>query len=362
MKKQLLILLAAIGFSNTNYGQAPKYSNEFLSIGVGADALAMSNAFIAKSNNVTSGYWNPAGLNRIESNMQIGYMHNEYFAGIAKYDYGALASRIDATTVIGFTPLLRLGVDDIPDTSELIDNNGNINYDRVKSFSAADYAFIFSYAKQTSIEGLSYGANAKLIHRKVGEFGNAWGFGLDAGIQYNLGKWQFAAMGRDITSTFNAWSFNTEKFQDVFTITGNEIPSNSLEITLPKLILGIGRTLDFSDKLSLYSEIDIDITFDGMRNVLIKSDPISIDPHMGVELGYNEFAFLRLGVGNIQQITNFDYSKSTVLQPNMGLGIKLKSFSIDYALTNIGQTTGLLSNVFSLVIDINKKNVKEEQN
>ena len=362
MKKQLLILLAAIGFSNTIYGQAPKYSNEFLSIGVGADALAMSNAFIAKSNNVTSGYWNPAGLNRIKSNMQIGYMHNEYFAGIAKYDYGALASRIDATTVIGFTPLLRLGVDDIPDTSELIDNNGNINYDRVKSFSAADYAFIFSYAKQTSIEGLSYGANAKLIHRKVGEFGNAWGFGLDAGIQYNLDKWQFAAMGRDITSTFNAWSFNTEKFQDVFTITGNEIPANSLEITLPKLILGIGRTIDFSDKLSLYPEIDLDITFDGMRNVLIKSDPISIDPHMGVELGYNEFAFLRLGIGNIQQITNFDYSKSTVLQPNMGLGIKLKSFSIDYALTNIGQTTGLLSNVFSLVLDINKKSIKEEQN
>ena len=132
-------------------------------------------------------------------------------------------------------------------------------------------------------------------------------------------------------------------------------------LILLSIISGVPTTI-ISEKLALYSEIDLDITFDGMRNVLIKSDPISIDPHMGIELGYNEFAFLRLGIGNIQQITNFDYSKSTVLQPNMGLGIKLKSFSIDYALTNIGQTTGLLSNVFSLVIDINKKNVKEEQN
>ena len=142
MRNQLLLFFLSLFYlTYSAYSQAPKYSNEFLSIGVGADALAMSNAFIAKSNNVTSGYWNPAGLNKIESNMQIGYMHNEYFAGIAKYDYGALASRIDATTVIGFTPLLRMGVDDIPDTSELIDNNGNINYDRVKSFSAADYCY-----------------------------------------------------------------------------------------------------------------------------------------------------------------------------------------------------------------------------
>ena len=97
-----------------------------------------------------------------------------------------------------------------------------------------------------------------------------------------------------------------------------------------------------------------------MRNVLIKSDPVSIDPHWGFELGFNEFAFLRFGLGNLQQVTNFDHSKTTVVQPNIGLGIQLKSFAIDYALTNIGQNTGLLSNVFSLKIDINKKKVTEE--
>jgi hypothetical protein len=326
---------------------------------VGAPALGMSNSYIARTTDVTSGYWNPAGLLGVKSNLQIGYMHNEYFAGIAKYDYGAIAARIDATTGIGFTPLLRLGVDDIPDTSELIDATGNINYDRIKSFSAADYAFIFSYAKTSPIENLNYGANFKVIHRKVGEFANAWGFGLDVGVQYQLNQWKFAAMGRDITSTFNAWSFNTEKLEEVFTITGNEIPENSLEITLPKLILGAGRTTNFTENLSLYSEIDLDITFDGMRNVLIKSNTISLDPHLGIELGYGGFAFLRGGVGYIQQITDFDGSKKTVFQPNMGLGIKIKSFSIDYALTNIGESTGLLSNVFSLTMDINKKPIPE---
>ena len=353
--KLSLFPLACLLLAGSTFAQAPKYSNEFLAIGVGARALAMGNSSIANVDDVTAGYWNPAGLNELKSDLQIGYMHSEYFAGIAKYDYGAIAARIDETTVIGFTPLLRLGIDDIPDTSELIDANGNINYDRIKSFSAADYAFIFSYAKKSKIEGLSYGGNAKVVHRKVGEFATAWGFGLDIGAQYQVGTWKFRAVGRDITSTFNAWSFNTEKLADVFTLTGNEIPENSLEVTLPRIILGAGKMFKFSEKFSLYSELDLDVTLDGKRNVLIKGNPISIDPHMGIELGYGGFAFLRAGVSNIQQTQNLDQEFSYNMQPNMGLGVKLKSIHIDYALTNVGQNVGLLSNVFSLKLDINKK-------
>ena len=62
---------------------APKYSNEFLSIGVGANSLGMSNASVAGVNDVTAGYWNPAGLTEVKDILQIGAMHAEYFAGIA---------------------------------------------------------------------------------------------------------------------------------------------------------------------------------------------------------------------------------------------------------------------------------------
>ena len=354
-RKLSIPALSCLLLAGSAYGQAPKYSNEFLAIGVGARSLAMANSCIANVNDVTAGYWNPAGLNGLTTDIQIGYMHNEYFAGIAKYDYGALAARVDETTVIGFTPLLRLGVDDIPDTSELIDADGNINYDRIKSFSAVDYAFIFSYAKTSKIEGLTYGGNAKVIHRKVGEFATSWGFGLDIGAQYEKGTWKFGAVGRDITSTFNAWSFNTEKLADVFVVTGNEIPENSLEITLPKILLGVGKQFTFSKKFTLYSEIDLDVTLDGKRNVLISGNPISIDPHIGIELGYGGFAFLRGGVGYIQKVQNMDQEERYTMQPNMGLGVKIRSLYIDYALTNVGQSVGLLSNVFSLKIDINKR-------
>ena len=95
--------------------------------------MGMSDAFVAHTEDVTAGNWNPASLTAIEKDVKIGYMHNDYFAGIAKYDYGAIAARIDNTTVIGITPLLRVGVDDIADTTELFDADGNPNYDRIKS-------------------------------------------------------------------------------------------------------------------------------------------------------------------------------------------------------------------------------------
>ncbi len=342
-------------------GQAPKYSNEFLSIGVGARALGMSNSVIASTGDATSGFWNPAGLTNIQGNMQVAAMHSEYFAGIGKYDYGCVAAPIDKTAVIAFS-LIRFGVDDIPDTTQLIDADGNVNYDRISSFSAADYAFLFSYARKSKYVGLTYGGSVKIMYRNVGSYANAWGFGVDAGMQYQKGNWKLGAMVKDVTSTFNAWSFNTDALADVFKITGNEIPSNSLEVTLPKVLLGIGRSITVYRKFSALPELDMDVTFDGQRNVLVSNNPVSIDPHLGLELGYDNFIFLRAGVGNIQQVKDFDGSKSRIYQPSMGIGIKIKNLTIDYALTNINglgannsaTDAGLYSNVFSLKLDFYK--------
>ena len=178
MKKLTLFAIAILCFVQLSYAQAPKYSNEFLSIGVGARALGMSGANVALTNDATSAYWNPAGLVLKEGDIQVALMHNEYFAGIAKFDYGTLAIPIDNTRTVGIS-VIRFAVDDIPDTIDLIDKDGNINYDRLRSFSTADYAFLFTYSKKTNKEGLRYGGNVKVVHRKVGEFANAWGFGLD---------------------------------------------------------------------------------------------------------------------------------------------------------------------------------------
>jgi hypothetical protein len=163
-------------------------------------------------------------------------------------------------------------------------------------------------------------------------------------------------VGKDITSTFNAWSFNTENLETVFSQTGNEIPENGLELTLPRLILGAAYRARISEKLSARPSMDLDITFDGKRNVPVKSDVVSVDPKLGVEFSYNEIVFLRAGIGNIQTVKNIDASTSTIAQPNLGLGLRLKNVTIDYALTNIGNSSSsLYSNVFSLRLNIVRK-------
>ena len=191
-----------------------KYSNEFLNIGVDAAALGMSNAVTAQSSDVNSGYWNPAGILQLEDK-QIALMHANYFANIAQYDYAGFAMPIDDRSAWGIS-LIRFGVDDILNTTQLIDSQGNIDYNRISLFSTADYGVTFSYARKLPVEGFNYGVNAKIIRRVIGDFASSWGFGLDAGIQFsNDNGWAFGLMARDITTTFNSWAIDEDKLADI---------------------------------------------------------------------------------------------------------------------------------------------------
>lgn len=339
-----------------------KYSNEFLNIGVGARALGMGNANIASVDGVNAGYWNPSGLLRQKNDLEIGLMHAEYFAGIAKYDYMGGSKRIDSLSVAGLS-ILRFGIDNIPNTLDLIDANGNVDYNRISTFNAVDFAMLLSYARKLpQLKGVDVGGNFKIIRRKLGDFGGAWGFGLDAGATYEYKKWRFAAMGRDITGTFNAWSFNLDEKQiATFQQTGNEIPTTSLEITTPKLILGASRKFLFwKERISVLGELNLINTFDGKRNTVVKTGFWSMEPALGTEIGYKGVIFLRGGFGNIQkQLNDKADGYITTFQPNFGVGVKYKIFSLDYALTDIGdRSIALYSNIFSLKIELNNKNKK----
>jgi hypothetical protein len=141
---------------------------------------------------------------------------------------------------------------------------------------------------------------------------------------------------------------------EVFAVTGNELPENSLELTMPRLMLGGAREIHMSEKFTMLAELDADITFDGKRHVLIGTNFMSIDPHIGFEFDYRKIIFLRLGMCNIQLIPDFDKNKSFDFQPSLGLGVRLKNFVIDYALTDLGdQSIALYSNVFSLAYSFN---------
>ncbi|QDO95752.1 PorV/PorQ family protein [Formosa sediminum] len=323
-----------------------------MNIGVDAAALGMSNSVTSQTSDVNSGYWNPAGLIHLEDN-QLALMHSSYFANIASYDYAAYAMPIDNQSAMGIS-LIRFGVDDILDTTQLIDDEGNINYDRIQLFSTADYGVTFSYSrKPTFAEGLSFGVNAKVIRRIIGEFANSWGFGIDVGIQYQTASWNFGIMARDITTTYNAWQINEDKYQtiqDAIDGQNQELPETT-EITIPKLQLGISKLFEFHYDYSLETAIDLQMRFEE-NNDIISSSTISINPSFGLEFGYLDMVYLRGGMGNFQNELQLDNTEKLSFQPSFGVGFKYRGIQVDYAFTDIGdQSVALYSNVFSLKLD-----------
>ena len=329
-----------------------KYSNEFMNIGVDASSISMSGAVTSSINDVNSGYWNPAGLTAVEQG-EISLMHSNYFANIANYNYVAYAKPIDNQSAIGLS-MIRFGVDDILDTTQLIDDQGNINYDRINLFSAVDYGFIISYARKMLTKEISYGINTKIIRRIIGDFASSWGFGLDIGLQLKTSNnWRFGLMARDISTTYNSWSINETRLIDIQNaIDGqNQDVPNSTEITIPKIQLGISKLHNINYDYSLLTSFDLIMKFE-QNNNLISSEFVSINPAIGLELGYTDSAFLRLGIGNFQNEIGFDNSANLTFQPNFGIGFKFNNLEIDYAFTDIGdQSVALYSNIFSLKID-----------
>jgi len=329
-----------------------KYSNEFMSIGVDAAAMGMSNAVTASTSDVNSGYWNPAGLVNL-GDMQASLMHASYFANIAQYDYAAFAMPIDDQSAWGVS-LIRFGVDDIMNTTQLIDSEGNIDYNRISLFSTADYGFTFSYARKLKLEGFQYGVNAKVIRRIIGDFANSWGFGIDAGIQFTKNDWKVGLMVRDITTTYNIWNIDEEAFEQISgAVEGQnqELPE-STEITLPKAQLGVARMFTIHYDYTILGALNLNMQF-ARTNDIISTDVVSIDPALGFEFGYIDLVFVRAGVGNFQNIRQIDDTTKVGFQPNIGLGFKYKGIQVDYALTDLGdQSAALYSNIFSVKVDL----------
>lgn len=299
------MVVAATAWSGTGVA---KYAGEFMSLGVGGRALGMGGAAAALAQDVTAGYWNPAGLTHLEY-PQITLMHDEQFGSLVNHDYGAVALPVGPATTLGLS-IIRLGVDDIPDTRNAgVDINGNVTYDpnqfsridpsRVTYFNAADWAFLLSYAKMES-EVFSYGANVKIIRRELGDNG-ATGVGFDVGVWYRpFEELMLGANAQDITTTFLAWDTGT-----------NELISPTLKLGSAYILEAFGGRF--------VPALDLDLRFENRRYAaMVHVGPVSMDVHSGLEYQIRDLVALRIGYSDVKQLT-------------FGAGLHFPKLSIDYS-------------------------------
>jgi len=313
MPKKLILILGILLVSIPNLNAQTvfgKYAGEFMAIGVGGRALGMGGAFTAVANDITAGYYNPAGLANLNY-PQISLMHAEHFGNLVNYDYGSVAIPFGTDMTFGISAV-RLGVDGIPDTREaLVDPEGNVIYDinnpraqkidpnLVKDFSNQDWVFYLSFAKRHS-ENFYWGANVKIIRRDIAEFG-ATGIGFDVGALYTpIENLYVGANIQDVTTTLVAWSTGR-----------NELVSPTAKVGAAYMLKILGGIIT--------PAVDLDIRFENRRSSAYGNlGPVSFDAHAGLEYTFKNLFSIRGGYNDVKQFT-------------VGAGIKLPKLNIDYS-------------------------------
>jgi len=329
--------------------RAQQYANEFLKIGVGANALGMSGGVTAQIEGIYAAYWNPAALGEIDS-QKLGLMHASVFHNMAQLDYAVYGRKRDEKSGIALG-ILRFGVDNIMNTTHLIDQNGNVDYNRITYFSAADYALLFSYGHKEWFGKWDAGITMKLLYRHIGDFAQAFGFGFDAAMRRRIHNWTFAALLRDATTTFSFWSFNEERMREIReAIPGeNNSEPDKQELSLPELQIGVAKYFNLKTNYGLTVELDLKTVFYN-RNALLHTPNLSMEPILALEGHYRHKIFLRTGINNIYR-TDFFGNKLWQFNPSAGVGIRFKYLQLDYAFTGMGGQ-GFFTHVFSLLVDL----------
>ncbi len=308
MKNRIFALLFLLSCTSI-YAQTVigKYAGEFLAIGVGGRASAMGSAQVAVVNDVTAGYWNPAGLARIDY-PQVALMHEEHFGSLVNYNYGAVAIPYGNDMSFGLS-IIRSSIDGIPDTrNALYDANGDgildihtdrLDYSKITEFSNTDWAFYLTFAKRQT-DKFYWGANVKLLRRDIAEY-SAMGIGFDVGAYYNpIENLFLGANIQDVTTTLVAWSTGT-----------NELITPTARVGAAYAVQFLGGTV--------MPAVDFNIMFENRQTAsTFYVGPVSVDVHGGFEYNFKNIFAVRAGYSDVKQFT-------------LGAGIYLPKLRVDYS-------------------------------
>jgi hypothetical protein len=269
----------------------------FLRFGMGARAVGMGEAFTAQSGDVTSIWWNPAGLSGIE-NAQVSFTHNQWFQDIT-VEHFASALNFGKNT-LG----LSLTMGKVPD----IQRREGPSAEPLALFDAHDVDFSLSFAR-TVKKKIALGLSAKWLYEKIDiHSASGWGFDL-GGIYSPLERLKF---GLAVLNLGSKMKFEKETFY---------LPTQ----------YKVGASY-FVDKKNLNS----DFVF-GLDLVKPRDDEVKV--HLGGEVSLYQTLKIRIGYQTGYDEKDFSF----------GLGTQFRKYSIDYGYLPYKSNLG---NVHSISLNI----------
>jgi hypothetical protein len=297
--RQLAIFLT-LGLLWSPSARAAKYSGEAFSLGVGARGLALGGAVVAGPFDGTAGYWNPAGLNRLQG-QSFTAMHAETFGTLLNHDFLAYTRNRTVSNgsphpslfqAIGFYVYF-LGGDGIKITE--LDQSGRPYV--VREESHGDWLFAGSVSGELGGK-IDVGLTGKIILRDIG-VETGYGLSLDAGALYRPHQYvQLGLMVTDVTTGVIKYDGSTESIYPTVK------PGIMLEYTHNDWT---GRAMASGD-----------IKFENIKvGAQYWAGPLSLDTHYGWEVEYQRMLFGRAG---------FDIGRLTA-----GVGVLYSNISFDFA-------------------------------
>lgn len=302
MKKSILIivLLLFFPFSSSNAqvpGEAETAGASFLKFGMGARAAGMGEAFTSIAGDISSVYWNPAGLAKL-SGVWATFMHNRWFQDISTEFFASAFNISKNTFAFSFT------INTIPD----IERRESATSEPLSYFDARQVALGATWAKEFA-EKIDLGFTFKWLYEKI-DIHTASGIGFDLGGIYSIRD--DLKVGLVILNLGPKMKFEEQKYP---------LP------TFYKL----GAVLARKDN---YLKGNYRVALDLVKP---KDDPLAV--HIGAEYDFPQNFSLRLGY-------EFGYDEKGI---TFGAGFRIKKYGIDYAFvpysSDLGNTHRISLNV-----------------
>lgn len=385
------LMLAVLPATLSGQGFVPaKYGGDFLDAGAGARALGMGGAFSSLAADASAMYWNPAGLVHLRA-PDLLLMHSERFSGIVSYDLFAVATPLYNTAgnsagtendapratgtdasltftsttghgtesaVLDRTPrvgiaVLRQGVDGIQNTLRAWDPDRGLPVEDaeafIEEFGVRDLAVYASFASRVT-HTLSVGASVKLIHHRIGDFADAWGYGLDAGALMKLGRWTASAVVTDLMPMLKFWQMDAQALQPLVDVYGDLLPSGRNERVAPTLRLGATTPIDIGF-FRIHPTADVRVRFEGRRAYALNVGDLTLEPSLGLEGCYRGVLCLRLGMTDLV----VPPSGPASVTPAIGMGLQRGRVRVDYGFNNFAGYSSELGTTHRLSLGIGLK-------
>jgi hypothetical protein len=184
----LVLMIAAAPVFGQKVTKTGTTAASFLNIDAGARGVGMGSAFVSVADDISSMYWNPAGLARMKHG-EASFSNTRWIADVS-YNYAGVAIPLGQLGTLGANATFLTMDDMLRTTMANPEGTG-------ETFSAGSYAFGLTYARSLT-DRFSIGFNFKYIQERIWHT-SATGMAVDIGTLFDT-QFQGMKIGMSISN------------------------------------------------------------------------------------------------------------------------------------------------------------------